>query len=79
MFQVEGDVGAVFGLGFPPFSGGPFRWLDVYGADKLVSKMSTYQDLYGLAFQPCQLLLDYSKDSSKKFYNSWSIFNLNTI
>ncbi|XP_065199855.1 trifunctional enzyme subunit alpha, mitochondrial [Planococcus citri] len=67
---VEGDVGAVFGLGFPPFSGGPFRWLDYYGADKLVSKMSVYYDLYGLPFQPCQLLLDYSKDSSKKFYPS---------
>ncbi|XP_022193968.2 trifunctional enzyme subunit alpha, mitochondrial [Nilaparvata lugens] len=67
---LEGDVGAVFGLGFPPFSGGPFRWVDAYGADKLVSKMLLYQQQYGAPFKPCDLLMDHSRDSSKKFYPS---------
>lgn len=65
---LEGDVGAVFGLGFPPFTGGPFRWVDYYSASKLVDKMRSYADLYGVPFQPCQTLLDMAKDSSKKFY-----------
>lgn len=65
---LEGDVGAVFGLGFPPFSGGPFRWVDAYGADKLVNAMLRYHDLYGAPFKPAQTLLDMAKDSSKKFY-----------
>jgi len=66
--QMEGDIGAVFGLGFPPFLGGPFRYLDLHGADQLVKRMRKYEEWYGVAFTPCQLLLDHAKDSSKKFY-----------
>lgn len=65
---LEGDVGAVFGLGFPPFTGGPFRWVDQYSAAKLVGKMQSYAELYGAPFQPAQTLLDMAKDSSKKFH-----------
>lgn len=73
---LEGDIGAVFGLGFPPFSGGPFRWVDHYTASKLVEKMKSYADLYGIAFKPAQTLLDMAKDSSKKFYPNGGAFKL---
>lgn len=67
-FQLEGDVGAVFGLGFPPFTGGPFRWVDSYGAHRLVKKMEEFQGHYGLAFKPCQTLYDMASDSTKRFH-----------
>ncbi|MEQ2200453.1 hypothetical protein XENOCAPTIV_029583, partial [Xenoophorus captivus] len=59
---LEGDIGAVFGLGFPPYLG------DTYGAAKLVEKMRKFEAVYGNQFTPCQLLLDHAKDSSKKFH-----------
>jgi enoyl-CoA hydratase/long-chain 3-hydroxyacyl-CoA dehydrogenase len=67
---LEGDVGAVFGLGFPPFSGGPFRWVDHFTAGKLVDKMQGYAELYGSPFKPAQTLIDMAKDPSKKFHKS---------
>ncbi|MGB3752517.1 MAG: FAD-dependent oxidoreductase, partial [Parerythrobacter sp.] len=32
----EGDVGAILGWGFAPWSGGPFGWLDIVGAERAV-------------------------------------------
>ncbi|XP_032539343.1 trifunctional enzyme subunit alpha, mitochondrial [Chiroxiphia lanceolata] len=65
---IEGDIGAVFGLGFPPCLGGPFRFADSYGARQLVDKLRKYEAVYGSQFTPCQLLLDHANNPSKKFH-----------
>ncbi|XP_075771853.1 trifunctional enzyme subunit alpha, mitochondrial isoform X2 [Pelodiscus sinensis] len=65
---VEGDMGAVFGLGFPPCLGGPFRYTDSVGARQVVDKLRKYEAVYGNQFTPCQLLVDHANDPSKKFH-----------
>jgi len=66
----EGDIGAIFGLGFPPSKGGPFKFVDLYGAANIVNKLKHFEQIYGASFRPCDLLLEHAKDSSKKFYKS---------
>ncbi|XP_065890644.1 trifunctional enzyme subunit alpha, mitochondrial-like [Dysidea avara] len=64
---LDGDIGAVFGLGFPPFLGGPFRFVDAYGAEKLVDDITRFRDTYGDHFQAADMLKQYAKQN-KKFY-----------
>jgi 3-hydroxyacyl-CoA dehydrogenase / enoyl-CoA hydratase / 3-hydroxybutyryl-CoA epimerase len=63
----DGDIGAVFGLGFPPFEGGPFRYIDHVGASRIVAKMESLEKIYGKRFSPPQILKDMVQ-SGKKFY-----------
>lgn len=64
---VVGDIGLVFGTGFAPFRGGPFRYLDQYGVSKYVDMMNGLADTYGPQFEPCQILKDHAA-SNKKFH-----------
>ncbi|MFN7130804.1 MAG: 3-hydroxyacyl-CoA dehydrogenase NAD-binding domain-containing protein, partial [Myxococcales bacterium] len=63
----DGDIGAVFGLGFPPFRGGPFRYVDSEGASTVLRKLESYQSRFGVRFEPAPLLVEMAK-SGKKFY-----------
>jgi len=54
----DGDVGAVFGLGFPPFRGGPFRWVDAEGGARVLERMRRLEGRFGLRFRPAPLLVE---------------------
>lgn len=63
----DGDVGAVFGLGFPPFWGGPFKYIDLVGAKSVVSALSDLESKFGARFKASELLVKHSKEGTKFF------------
>lgn len=65
----DGDLGAILGLGFPPFLGGPFRYLDSLGSKEVLSIMENLESKYGKRFEIAKIIRDYSK-KGKLFYNS---------
>jgi 3-hydroxyacyl-CoA dehydrogenase/enoyl-CoA hydratase/3-hydroxybutyryl-CoA epimerase len=63
----DGDIGAVFGLGFPPFRGGPFRYIDALGVGEVLSDLDTLDGRFPERFKPAQILVEMARDHSR-FY-----------
>jgi 3-hydroxyacyl-CoA dehydrogenase/enoyl-CoA hydratase/3-hydroxybutyryl-CoA epimerase len=64
----DGDIGAIFGLGFPPFLGGPFRYADTRGIADVVRRLEDLASKHGVRFAPAKGLKDRAK-SGKRFYD----------
>jgi 3-hydroxyacyl-CoA dehydrogenase/enoyl-CoA hydratase/3-hydroxybutyryl-CoA epimerase len=58
----DGDVGAIFGLGFPPFLGGPFRYLDHLGARFAVETLEQLRERHGERFSPAPILVEMARE-----------------
>ncbi|BET40464.1 fatty acid oxidation complex subunit alpha FadJ [Atlantibacter hermannii] len=65
----DGDIGAVFGIGFPPFLGGPFRYMDSLGAAEVVARLQRLESRYGDRFAPCERLLAMAQ-TQQKFWDT---------
>ncbi len=63
----EGDVGAILGWGFAPWSGGPFSWLDIIGAPYAAERCDQLQAKFGDRFE-CPALLREMADKGQTFY-----------
>ena len=63
----DGDIGAIFGIGFPPFLGGPFRYMDQLGIKKVVERLNYYADKLDKKYQPAPVLEEMAKEN-KTFY-----------
>ena len=63
----DGDVGAVFGIGFPPFRGGPFRYIDTVGSATIVRQLEELNDRFPPRFQPADLLVDLARKNARLY------------
>jgi 3-hydroxyacyl-CoA dehydrogenase/enoyl-CoA hydratase/3-hydroxybutyryl-CoA epimerase len=61
----DGDIGAIMGLGFPPFRGGPFMFVDQVGADTIVDRLNELAEEHGNRFAPSQILVDAAENGTK--------------
>jgi 3-hydroxyacyl-CoA dehydrogenase/enoyl-CoA hydratase/3-hydroxybutyryl-CoA epimerase len=52
----DGDVGAVFGIGFPPFRGGPFWYVDTTGAAEVLRRLRALEARFGARYAPARML-----------------------
>ena len=63
----DGDVGAMLGLGFPPYTGGPLSLIDTIGTAKFVEECDRMAAIYGPRFTPPKLLRDMAA-KGERFY-----------
>ena len=63
----DGDIGSVFGIGFPPFRGGPFRYMDEMGIGALVAKLEKLAEQRGDRYKPAPLLVEMA-EQQRRFY-----------
>ncbi|WP_417607448.1 3-hydroxyacyl-CoA dehydrogenase NAD-binding domain-containing protein [Primorskyibacter flagellatus] len=63
----EGDVGAILGWGFAPWSGGPFSWLDIIGAPYAAERCDQLSSAHGDRFA-CPDLLREMASKGQDFY-----------
>ncbi len=67
----EGDVGAILGWGYMPWSGGPFSWLDILGAGQAVAICDRLAAAHGDRFAPPKLLREMA-ERGESFYGRFA-------
>ncbi|XPF95875.1 fatty acid oxidation complex subunit alpha FadJ [Colwellia sp. RE-S-Sl-9] len=62
----DGDIGAIFGIGFPPFLGGPFQYINKIGANYIVEKLKFWAQEYGERYTPCEALIKMAQENKEQ-------------
>jgi 3-hydroxyacyl-CoA dehydrogenase/enoyl-CoA hydratase/3-hydroxybutyryl-CoA epimerase len=63
----DADIGAIFGIGFPAFRGGPLRMIDDLGPSRVVETLYHLQEQFGERFRPAPALLEMSRRAGRYY------------
>ena len=63
----DGDIGAIYGIGFPAFRGGPLRMIDDLGAARVLETLYDLQDRYGERFRPAPALAEMARSGGRYY------------
>ena len=61
------DLGAIFGWGFAPWTGGPMSYIDTVGADAFVRRADSLAEKFGSRFNPPDMFRDMAKSGDKLY------------
>ena len=64
----DGDIGAIFGLGYPPFLGGPFQYMEKAGLESIANELQSLADSGMERFKPSAIFAQLLKQGAS-FYN----------
>jgi 3-hydroxyacyl-CoA dehydrogenase / enoyl-CoA hydratase / 3-hydroxybutyryl-CoA epimerase len=63
----DGDLGAIYGIGYPPFRGGPLRYIDALGAGEVVRTLEALELAYGPRFTPAPALVEMARTGGRYY------------
>jgi len=58
----DGDIGAVFGFGYPPMRGGPFRHIDALGPGAVLTRLAVLRERHGDVYAAPELLVRLARE-----------------
>ncbi|HET7041244.1 MAG TPA: 3-hydroxyacyl-CoA dehydrogenase family protein, partial [Gemmatimonadales bacterium] len=61
----DGDLASIFGIGFPPFRGGPLRMIDDLGAANVVATLERLTAAHGPRFAPAEALVRMAREGTR--------------
>jgi len=64
----DAEIGLIFGIGFPPFRGGPLHYVDFYGIGNLFDTLIKLEMAWGKRFSPAPFWSD-ARDDGRTFFN----------